>query len=299
MNSITRIIRPMKTRTIVGLVLLVGAGFGIRNLPQKVSPGLAAWWPWTSTTVTLYYPDGRFIVPVSRRMTKNADLPRATLEALLAGPAATTALKNPIPKSIAIRSFDLTEGVARIDLSSSVPEEPSVMRAAETAIVETMTALPGVRSVSLSVNGKSLAGSARRTPLLYYASANGLVAVSASVTTPRAALMTYLSAPPDPGLTGLPSDVRVLGYEHDPDAGLLSLNFSYTRLVRTLALEQPERMRLLLLGLIASLTEFPSVRFVRLDFEGQSRLGLGGCSDLLRTVQPRPALLNDERLLGR
>jgi len=57
-------------------------------------------------------------------------------------------------------------------------------------------------------------------------------------------------------------------------------------------------MRLLLLGLIASLTEFPSVGAVRLDFEGQSRLGLGQCSDLLRTPQKRPELLNDERLLG-
>ena len=105
--------------------------------------------------------------------------------------------------------------------------------------------------------------------------------------------------PPEPGLAGLPSDVRVLGYEHDTDAGLLSLNFSYTPSVRTLALDRPDRMRLSLLGLIASLTEFPSIRAVRLDFEGQTRLGLGQCSDLLRTVQPRPELLNDERLLGR
>jgi hypothetical protein len=69
--------------------------------------------------------------------------------------------------------------------------------------------------------------------------------------------------------------------------------------VRTLALEQPDRMRLSLLGLIATLTEFPSVRAVRLDFEGQTRLGLGQCSDLLGAPQPRPALLNDERLLAR
>ena len=100
-------------------------------------------------------------------------------------------------------------------------------------------------------------------------------------------------------MTGLPSDVRLVGYAHDPADGSLSLNFSYTPSVRMLALEHPERMRLLLLGMIASLTEFPSVQTVRLDFEGQTRLGLGQCSDLLRTPQPRPELLNDERLLER
>lgn len=288
----------MRTRTILGLVLLVGAGFGVRNLPQKVSPGLAGWWPWTTTTVALYFPDGRLIVPVSRRMTRNAELPRATLQALLAGPAAGTGLKSPIPRGVEIRSFELKEGVAHIDLSPAVLGEPSQRRAAETAIVETMTALPGVTSVTLSLDGKPLVTSARRVPLLYYASANGLVAVPVSATAPRAALATYLSEAPEPGLTGLPSDVRLLAYEHDTGDGLLSLTFSYTPLVRTLALEQPGRMRLLLLGLIASLTEFPSVRAVRLDFEGQTRLGLGQCSDLLRTAQPRPELLNDERLLA-
>jgi spore germination protein GerM len=160
-----------------------------------------------------------------------------------------------------------------------------------------MTALPGVRSVSLRVNGKALNVSSRM-PLLYYASSDGLIALPGPANTPRAALTAYLSPPSDPGLSTLPADVRVLNYEHDPADGLLRLDFSYTQSVRTLALEQPERMRLLLLGLIASLTEFPSVRAVQLDFEGRTRLGLGQCSDLLRTPQPRPALLNDERLLA-
>ena len=289
----------MKTRAIVGLVVLVGAGAGIRTLPDRMTPNLTAWWPWATQTVTLYYTDGQFIVPVSRRMARNSDVPRATLQALLAGPTAGSGLTNPIPPGTEVRAFELKGGVARIDLSSAMLDDRVQAHAAETAIVETMTALPDVASVALSVNGRSAVDSARRTPLLYYASANGLVAVPTSATTPRAALAMYLSGPPGPGLTGLPSDVRLLSYAHDPADGLLSLNFGYTRSVRALALEQPERMRLLLLGLIASLTEFPPVRSVRLDFEGQTRLGLGQCSDLLRTKQPRPELLNDERLLGR
>jgi len=280
---------------------LIGAGFWARSLPPlRVTPGLAGWWPWKPTTmVTLYFADGRFLFPVSRRMPTSDDLPRAALEALLAGPSAGSGLTNPIPPGVAIRSFQLAGGVAHVNLSAAVFGEDGDTHAAETAIVETMTALPGVTSVALRVEGKSLAESARRTPLLYYASAIGLAAVPVSVTDPRAALTTYLSGPPDPELTGLPRDVRLLGYEHDPADGVLSLNFTYTPSVRALALDRPERMRLLLLGLIAGLTEFPQVRAVQLDFEGHTRLGMGQCSDLLRTPQPRPALLNDERLLGR
>jgi len=289
----------MKTRAVLGLVILLGAGFGARNLPQNVSSGLAAWWPWTTTTVTLYFSDGRFIVPVSRRMTRNVDLPRAALRALLAGPAPRTGVKNPVPEGVEIRSVEVRAGVAHVDLSSAFPGTSSRARDAETAVIETMTALPGVTSVSLSVEGKPSVDAASRVPLLYYASANGIVAVPVSASTPRAALTTYLSGLRDPAITGLPSDVRLLRYEHDPSDGSLSLNFSYTPSVRTLALEHPERMRLALLGVIASVTEFASVRTVRLDFEGQTRLGLGQCSDLLRTPQPRPELLNDERLLQR
>lgn len=289
----------MKTRALLGLVLLGGIGVGVRSLPQQVSPGLGAWWPWTTTTVTLYFSDGRFVVPVSRRMTRNVDLPRATLQALLAGPTSRSGLRNLVPDGVEIRSFEIRQGVAHIDLSSEFYDAPSRTHTIETAIVETMTALPGVTSVSLSVDGQSVVESSRRVPLLYYASANGLVAVPISAPTPHGALTTYLSGPPDRALTGLPSDVRLLGYRHAPADGSLSLNFSYTPSVRTLALEHPDRMRLLLLGLITGLTEFPSVRTVRLDFEGQTRLGLGQCSDLLRTPQPRPALLNDERLLER
>jgi spore germination protein GerM len=290
----------MRTRAVLGVLVLVIAGVGARTLPQKSLSGLRAWWPWTTTTVTLFFPNGDYFVPVSRPMSKGAALPGSTLQALLDGPARGTGLSAPMPTGLEVRSLDVRDGTAWIDLSSpAAPERPALGTDARTAILETLTALPTVTSVSLSLDGQSLMRDAHRIPLLYYASANGLVALPTSATTPQAALTAYLTAPPDSGLTTLPSDVRVLDYRHDTDRGVVSINFSYTPLVRTLALEQPERMRLLLLGLIASLTEFPSVESVRLDFEGRTRLGLGQCSDLLRTFQRRPELLNDERLLGR
>ena len=282
------------------LAALIGAGFWVRSLPPRnIASGLGDWWPWKpATTAALYFSDGRFLFPVSRRMPTNDDLPRAALQALLAGPEADSGLTSPIPPGVQIRSFQVADGVAQVDLSAAFLDEQGHAHEAQTAIVETLTALPGVTAVALSVEGEPLAGPTRRTPLLYYGSANGLVAVPVSATTPRDALTAFLSGPPDAQLTGLPRDVRLLAYEYDAADGLLSLNFSYTASVRTLALEKPERMRLLLLGLIAGLTEFPEVRAVRVDFEGRTRLGMGQCSDLLRTPQTRPALLNDERLLG-
>ena len=286
---------------ILFLATLVGAGFWARSLPPRnIAAGLAGWWPWKpATMVTLYFSDGRFLFPVSRRMPTNEDLPRAGLEALLAGPSAGSGLRNPIPPGVAIRSFQLANGVAQVDLSAAFLDEQGDTQTAQTAIVETLTALPGVTAVSLSVEGKSLAEAVQRIPLLYYASSKGLIAVPVSLPDPRASLTQFLSGPPDPEWTGLPRDVRLLEYKYVPADGLLSLNFSYTPAVRALALERPDRMRLLLLGLIAGLTEFPQVRAVQLDFEGHTRLCMGECSDLLRTAQPRPNLLNDERLLER
>ena len=286
---------------VMGLALLFGTGWWLRTLPSTtISSALGGWRPWTkSSMVTLYFADGEFLFPVSRRMPANDSLHRAALQALIDGPAARTGLQHSIPSGVQIRMIKLADGVARIDLSAPFLREDADVSMAKTAVVATMTALPGVTSVMLSVEGNPLAESAQRVPLLYYASASGLVAVPASAKDPRSALTAYLSSPADPELAAFPPDARLLNYRYDPADRFLSLNFTYSPSVRTLALDKPQRMRLLLLGLITTLTEFPEVQAVRLDFQGQTRLGLGQCSDLLRTPQPRPQLLNDERLLGR
>jgi spore germination protein GerM len=283
--------------SLLGLAVLVAAGVWIRTLPagwllsSAVHP---VFWQ-TAATVNLYFIDGTFLFPVSRRLPADDQLPRAALEALLAGPSRGR-LTSAIPRDEEIRSFSVADGVARIDLSRGLGHGDDE-RLALAAITETMTGVPGIRSVAVSVEGQSVGAAASRTPLLYFPSADGLVAVVSHADSARAALTAYLSGPPPPGMTGVPSDVRLLAYDYNEAKRLLSIGFTYTPAVRTLALEHPERTRMLLLGLIASLTEFPEVRAVRLDFGGQSRLGLGECSDLLRSPQPRPALLNDERLL--
>jgi spore germination protein GerM len=294
----SRLVRAVQ---ILAVLAVVAVGFWLRSLSTtKASFGFVEW-PWARTaTVTLYFSDGRFLFPVSRHMPANGELPNAVLHALLAGPDARSNLKSWIPPGTEIRSFSFSNGTAQIDLSRAfLDSSGSRPDLAKAAIIETMTAVPGVSSVALSVEGTPFTASAVRMPILYYASPAGLVALPTSASEPRAALAAYLSGPGNPELTGFPSDVKLLSYQYAEANRSLSLNFTYTPTLRTLALDQPERMRLVLLGLIATLTEFSGVQTVQLDFQGQTRLGLGQCSDLLRTPQPRPQLLNDERLLDR
>src|SRR5262245_2806435 len=281
---------------LIGVAVLIAAGIWLRMLPAG-SLRAAGALSWTSTTtLNLYFAGGQFLFPVSRRFHTSDQLPRAALEALLAGPNQSARLRSAIPRDVEIRSFSVAEGVARIDLSRALGTGDGE-RLALAAITETMTGVPGVTSVAVSVQGQPVAARISRIPILYFPSADGLVAVPHDSADARAALDAYLSGPPAPEMTGIPSDVRLVSYDYSPGDRLLSIGFTYTPAVRTFALEKPERTRMLLLGLIATLTEFPEVRAVRLDFGGQSRLGLGECSDLLRSPQSRPALLNDERLL--
>src|SRR2546425_11918486 len=89
------------------LLSIIVAGLWARSLlPMKVGPRSARRWPWESTrTVTLYFTGGPFFVPVSRQMGTGGDLPRAVLQALIAGPLSTANLVSPIPRGVDIRSI--------------------------------------------------------------------------------------------------------------------------------------------------------------------------------------------------
>ncbi|MBI3049957.1 MAG: GerMN domain-containing protein [Acidobacteria bacterium] len=279
---------------LTALAALLVLGWWLRTLqPHNLTAAVA--WPWSSTTLTLYYADGPYLFPLSRRVPSGTDLPRAAIEGLLAGPPAGSPLASALPPGLALQALDVVGRVAHVQLSGSEALRSAPL--AVPAIVATLTGVPGVGEVALTMDGIPRTDPSTRAPLLYYPSARGLVAVPTAAADPRAALDAFLAGPPSPELTRLPPDARLLGAAFDAAEGVLALRFAYMPSVRMLALERPDQMRFLLLGLIATLTGYPEVRAVQLDFGGQSRLGLGECSDLLRTPQPRPALLNDERLI--
>jgi hypothetical protein len=231
--------------------------------------GRRAWLPWGAAPgVTLYYPhtSGRYLVPVTTSIAGDLASPETFADALASEPP------------------------AGLGLHSALGATPL----AREARAQTLAAWPEAEAAAVA--GASAPAPSR---LLYFVAGEQIVAVPSDAAGPREALEAYLVGPADAGLVGLPADMQLLGYEHDTRNGLLRVNLGYSPAVRALATEQPETMRRVLLGLIATLTAFPEVQAVMLDFEGRARLGVGQCAELLRTPQRRPELLNDGRLLAR
>src|SRR5438094_1247267 len=95
------------------LAALFAAGLWLRNLQTRIANGQAEWRPWAeSPVVTLYFDDGRFLFPVSRRVSSSDGLAQATLQSLLDGPRPGTGLRNSIPSGVQIRSLKIQGGVA-------------------------------------------------------------------------------------------------------------------------------------------------------------------------------------------
>lgn len=258
---------------------------------------LSEWLPWLrGAPVTLYFSDGRFMAPVSRNLSGNADSPQVLVEAMLDGPDKRSGLVSLIPDGTTIRDFSVDAGLARLDLSFEFMGGD--LQPAALALTWSLLSWPGIEQVQILVEGAPLAQPSQNATPLFFAHNDILVAVPTTAGTPRAALDAYLDGPPAPDLVGLPSDVRLVSYDLNPANGLLALNFTYTQALREYAVANPDSMRRVLIGLIAMLTAFPEVKAVTLDFEGLSQLGLGQCANLLRAPQIRPAVLNDERLLG-
>lgn len=261
-----------RSRAPLALILAAAAvavGLLARAIPGAAAPGgLARWLPWGAPpAVTLYYPDasGRHLVPVTTGISGDLADPATLMGALAGEPPAGLGLDGALAGSA-------LAGEARAQTIAAWPAAAAAAAA-------------GVEAPEPS-------------PLLYYVAGELIVAIPTVADGPRAALAAYLAGPADAGLAGLPADVRLLGYEHDARNGLLRVNLSYSPAVRALATDEPETMRRVLLGLIATLTSHPEVQAVMLDFEGRARLGVGQCAELLRTPQRRPDVLNDARLLA-
>src|SRR5262245_50992196 len=98
----------------LGIAATLGIGIWIRTLPagSLALPGVHAFACQTRTTVNLYFRDGAFLFPVSHRLAANDQLPRAALEALLAGPSRSVRLKSAIPRDVGIRALSVVDHIA-------------------------------------------------------------------------------------------------------------------------------------------------------------------------------------------
>ncbi|MBQ7849427.1 MAG: GerMN domain-containing protein [Clostridia bacterium] len=109
--------------------------------------------------VQLYFPSasGRMLVPVTRTVFSPADLPTAILE-LAKGPKSDSGLECPLPGDCGIRSVSVKNGVATIDFTKEfarIAENSDGGHQALQAIVFTASQFPGVKQVSVLVEGKA------------------------------------------------------------------------------------------------------------------------------------------------
>lgn len=336
---------PVWARWLALLTIIFVLGIALRTFAAQSTIGVSAWLPWLNQpTVILYFTDPTrlYLVPVSRSLSAHENLPHQALQALIEGPKEGAGLLSALPAGTKIRSFDVRDGVAFVDLSASFLTNPVLSQVEESsaststalpapvgrglgstnlatgnivqaaaAIEKTLTALPEVQEVSLTIEGQPLEmvidlpppPPEDTTATLYFVYGDYLVPVDYllpdRVNTPRQALELYLQGPPSEGnLAGLPPGMELLDFEFNPANGLARVNLTYTEEVRAMAIADPEKTRQVLTSIIFTLTEYPEVQAVMLDFEGRDQLGLGQCSNLLRTAQLRPPILNNEQTAG-
>ena len=104
-----------------------------------------------------YFPSasGRMLVPVTRTVFSPADLPTAILE-LAKGPKTDSGLECPIPGQCGVKSVSVKNGVATIDFTSefaAVAQASDGGRQAVQAVIYTASQFPGVKQVSILVDG--------------------------------------------------------------------------------------------------------------------------------------------------
>lgn len=108
--------------------------------------------------VTVYFVanDGLHDVPVTRLVAKTNNVIGAAAQAWLAGPGQYgNALRRTAPAATQLRGINIQNGVVTVDLTqpfADVSDRPGAIR----TLVETLTEVPGVKSVQVLIEGKSI-----------------------------------------------------------------------------------------------------------------------------------------------
>lgn len=127
--------------------------------PPRPSPGVV--------DLTVYLRSGEgaeaSLVPVTRAVSVDQDLPRKAVELLCRGPQADdrTDLAPPLPDGVTVRDVEVRDGEATVDLSAAMlapatqgaaPEDEVLALA---ALANTLTEFPSVDTVRLLIEGRS------------------------------------------------------------------------------------------------------------------------------------------------
>lgn len=123
----------------------------------------------TGAVVTIYMrmdslAGGVFLVPVTRPVASVADLARAALEQLVAGPGSETGLNAVMPTTTRVEELSMQGDVATVDFSVDLAQAED-LDIAVAAVVLTLTELPGISRVKLTMGGETIKLSDGRTLL--------------------------------------------------------------------------------------------------------------------------------------
>ena len=108
--------------------------------------------------VTVYFVanDGQHDVPVTRLVSKTNNVIGAAAQAWLAGPGQYgNALRRTAPAATQLRGINIQNGLVTVDLTqpfADVTDRPGAIR----TLVETLTDVPGVKSVQVLIEGKPI-----------------------------------------------------------------------------------------------------------------------------------------------
>ena len=177
----------------------------------------------------LYFADsqGRYLVSEYHTLTLDEDSSpeRYVVEELLRGPNSSD-LKSPIPAGTTLVSCATVDGVCVVNLSSEFYENRAQTalgeRLAVYSIVNSLTALSGVDSVNLLVEGQPTAPYVYRSlaePISWYDEVIG----PASAAKEELDANIYLVTPDQLAITPLPFRVNLLNYESRAEAVLSAL----------------------------------------------------------------------------
>ncbi len=219
------------------LVLVIVTALALGVLGRALADGnlensfLADVMPWMrGTSVTLYFgePSGRHIVPVTRTLSGDQESPGGLVEALLGGPAEGTILLNAMPDGTTALSASVEGSTFSVNLSAAyLAARPPPL---DEAVVQTLMSWPGVDDVQIAVEGDVLAltGSSGHLAYFFERERDMLVATPIGGRSHRELMAAYLRGPDDPGLVGMPADVRVTSLQSAPGSGLLVVDLTYT-----------------------------------------------------------------------
>lgn len=114
----------------------------------------------TGAVVTIYMrmdslAGGVLLVPVTRPVASVANLAQAALEQLVGGPGAQTGLSPVLPATTRVEGLSVQGDVATVNFSADLAQAED-LDVAVAAIVLTLTELPGISSVKLTIGGEAI-----------------------------------------------------------------------------------------------------------------------------------------------